>query len=99
MTATPNEEVSKQPEGLDFHNRRSSTCGYENQALRAVATPNKGNVVVTFFHSASKKYLAPKLPNKRFVGKFSTNGTSVFYSPVNFQQLTVKLPLRTKAGL
>jgi hypothetical protein len=22
-----NEKVAKQPEGLDFHNRRSSTCG------------------------------------------------------------------------
>ncbi|MDR1897282.1 MAG: hypothetical protein LBR10_10885 [Prevotellaceae bacterium] len=27
MTATPNEKVAKQPKGLDFHNRRSSTCG------------------------------------------------------------------------
>jgi hypothetical protein len=27
MTATPNREVAKQPEGLNFHNRRSSTCG------------------------------------------------------------------------
>ncbi|MDR1896683.1 MAG: hypothetical protein LBR10_07835 [Prevotellaceae bacterium] len=82
MTTTPNKKVAKQPEGLDFHNRRSSTCGsnlpnnclkgrtnyyyfnlrfspafqaenirvlfrrsstcgYENQALRAIATPNE----------------------------------------------------------
>jgi hypothetical protein len=27
MTTTPNREVAKQPEGLNFHNRRSSTCG------------------------------------------------------------------------
>ncbi|MDR1886855.1 MAG: hypothetical protein LBQ70_02960 [Prevotellaceae bacterium] len=51
--ATPNEKVAKQPEGLDFHNRRSSTCGYENQALRAVATPNRGKVVI-LLHSTSK---------------------------------------------
>jgi hypothetical protein len=54
MTATPNEKVAKQPEGLNFHNRRSMTCGYENQALRAIATPNEGYIVVTFYNSASK---------------------------------------------
>jgi hypothetical protein len=87
MMATPNEKVAKQPEGLNFHNRRSSTCGgnlshnclkgrtnyyyyfnlpfspafqaevyrcifrrsmtcgYENQALRAIATPNEKNSI------------------------------------------------------